>query len=90
LDPNAEEQIDTILYILQQLFQRIRNEDIYEIQFIKIKMFLVSLNHRNSAKGEREEERRRKIQLFLQRLENNVYYPLLQEDFYSQLENIYL
>lgn len=51
LGPEEEEQMDTILYILQQLFQRIRNEDIYEIQLIKIKMFLVGLNHQNTAKG---------------------------------------
>lgn len=73
---------------MKGLILKVRNEDVFEIQLIKIKLFLLTV--RIDRINRHLEETSKKIKLFLQTLEANIYFNLIQEDFYSHIELVYL
>lgn len=80
----GQSQASVAIYsCIRDLLQQTRNEDIFEIQVIKIKFFLLSLSHPELQC--KTSLSLKKVGLFLEAVEMNPFYALLQEDYYSQL-----
>lgn len=70
-----------LLNITREMILRVRNEDVFPIQLIKIKFFILTLKlSQLMGKGV---PLAKKIKLFLQTVEANIFFPLIQEDFMS-------
>ena len=50
----------------------------------------MTLKYKKQFERDSERETVKKIKLFIERIEKNMFYSLLQEDFYSYLQKIYL
>lgn len=53
---NTLKEAELFIELLKQIFQRIRNEDVFEIQFIKIRLFLVTFKFKRMSTGAHSEE----------------------------------